>query len=166
MLASRHRARLLLSFTGLKLTDSLPTGSVDASLIAEVDSGAGHPAGHRNVHLLVLTVDDRLAELCAHLVRSREVTDILRGEVGIEPGDEYCGTHDFGEAGRVVRQRVAGWSDIRCIQLKRLCAREISAAGLGGGSGADSADLAATGLLCLGASDYACQQECRLLKLA
>jgi len=71
-------------------------------LIAEVNSRAGHPVRYGDSHLFVLPINDRLAKLCPHIVWRSEVADILRGELGIESGDEYCGTYHFGEPGRVL----------------------------------------------------------------
>jgi len=83
---------------------------------------------------------------------------MLRGELGIKSGDEYRGTHHFGEPGRVVYQRIPGWSDVRSVQLQRLRARNHRRRAWSGVRrrqprlGGDSREW-----LCLGSSDYECQ---------
>jgi hypothetical protein len=131
-------------------------------LIAEVNGLAGHPVRHGDSDLFVLPINDRLAKLCPHIVWRSEVADIFRGELGIESGDEYRGTYHFGEPGRLVYQRIPGWSNIRGVKLQRLCAgdqrrrawRWVRRRWRQFG-------CAAREMLSLGTSDHECQQECR-----
>ncbi len=92
----------------------------EASLIAQVNGGASHAVGQRDVHRPGGAIDHRLAEPGALLVRGGEVADVLGGEVGVESGDEHGGAHDLGEAGGVMFQRVARRRHVGRVELERL----------------------------------------------
>ena len=73
-------------------------GQRHATLVPEIFGGADHPAGKGQVHFFVLIVNDPLGDMRSFGVGTRKVTDVLGGEIGVEPGDEHGRAQDLGEA--------------------------------------------------------------------